>query len=106
MRLYDLEKAQVIRARYRNAVKAFEESIEFPQYLFPIGPHSGNGPIIAKLRGADLTPLLGRQAAEVAVELIDLGIDMDADLSEHLVPYVMAARDAAVETARGGSKEQ
>ncbi|AQU87389.1 hypothetical protein B0W47_07780 [Komagataeibacter nataicola] len=106
MRLCDLELAEKMRERYRKAVKAFEEAAEYPNGFFTIGSHFHHAPDIAKLSGAELTPLLGRQAAEIAIELIGLGINMDNEVSEHLVPYVMAARDAAVEAAKGGSKEQ
>ncbi|GCE80336.1 hypothetical protein [Komagataeibacter oboediens] len=93
MKLRGLDRALQIREQYRKAVKAFNEAAEFPQCLFPLGTHFSSGPDIAQLQGVEVLPLLGKQAARIAVELVDMGIDMQGEIGEHLGPYIMAVRD-------------
>ena len=92
MRLDDLKKVQVLRDMFKCAMKAFEEAAEFPHCRFPLWTHFSSGGVIAALRGSDVLPILGRHAAEIVVELTDLGIDMTADISPHLSPYIIAIR--------------
>ncbi|MEZ7137343.1 hypothetical protein ACBR42_13035 [Komagataeibacter sp. SM21] len=103
MRLCNLETVMQLRQQYRDAVRAFDEVARLPRCFFPLGTSSGYGSSIAKLRGADVLPLLGKNAARIAVDLLDMGIDMQGDISEHLTPYILAIKDE--KTADSGGKQ-